>query len=177
VWIWFGSSSSCYKWIANSCTTSKWRKFCGLDLPTIQSLSNNNFKWNCKMVWCCYGRKCYLTQHYCEIMEFIMVLIQQMQTVVCQQLLTSNSFTYQLWCNSRIFYTWWVSPNGDGVTILYSDIDFIYPNYVLEIFNRYGSLMYTANKNKPRWDGTSSDSKQVAMEKRLKEFILCYSFQ
>jgi hypothetical protein len=36
--------------------------------------------------------------------------------------------------------------------------------------------MYTANKNKPRWDGTSSDSKQVATEKRLKEFILCYSF-
>jgi hypothetical protein len=35
--------------------------------------------------------------------------------------------------------------------------------------------MYTANKNKPRWDGTSSDSKQVATEKRLKEFILCYS--
>jgi hypothetical protein len=30
--------------------------------------------------------------------------------------------------------------------------------------------MYTANKNKPRWDGTSSDSKQVATE-RLKEFI------
>jgi hypothetical protein len=78
------------------CTTSKWRKFCGLDLPTIQSLSNNASNGTVKWYDAATEEICYLTQHYCEIMEFIMVLIQQMQTVVCQQLLTSNSFTYQL---------------------------------------------------------------------------------
>ncbi len=56
------------------------------------------------------------------------------------------------------------SPNGDGVNDTFSipDIEFIYPNYVLEIYNRYGSLMYTANKDKPKWDGASTDARSSA---------------
>jgi gliding motility-associated-like protein len=34
----------------------------------------------------------------------------------------------------------------------------LYPNFKLEIYNRYGSLIYTGNKNKPNWDGTATDS-------------------
>lgn len=53
------------------------------------------------------------------------------------------------------------SPNNDTVndTFRIPDIEFIYPNYTLEIYNRYGSLMFKGNKNKPYWDGKNSDSK------------------
>lgn len=53
------------------------------------------------------------------------------------------------------------SPNEDLVndTFRIPDIEFIYPNYSLEIYSRFGNLMFTGNKNKPYWDGKSSDSK------------------
>lgn len=53
------------------------------------------------------------------------------------------------------------SPNGDAVndTFKITGIDFIYPNYSLEIYNRYGNLMFKGNMNKPEWDGRNSDYK------------------
>lgn len=52
------------------------------------------------------------------------------------------------------------SPNGDNVndTFKIPDIEFLYPNYTLEIFNRYGSVMFKGNINKPDWDGKNSES-------------------
>ncbi|PRZ21117.1 gliding motility-associated C-terminal domain-containing protein [Flavobacterium granuli] len=53
------------------------------------------------------------------------------------------------------------SPNGDAIndTFKITGIEFIYPNYSLEIYNRYGNLMFKGNKNKPEWDGKNSDYK------------------
>ncbi|HEX8576702.1 MAG TPA: gliding motility-associated C-terminal domain-containing protein [Flavobacterium sp.] len=55
------------------------------------------------------------------------------------------------------------SPNGDGVndTFTIPDIEFIYPDYSLEIYNRYGNLMFKGNKNKPDWDGNNSQSNLI----------------
>ena len=52
------------------------------------------------------------------------------------------------------------SPNGDGTndTFRIPNIEFLYPNYTIEIFNRYGNLMYKGNRNIPNWDGTSNQS-------------------
>ncbi|WP_244534355.1 gliding motility-associated C-terminal domain-containing protein [Flavobacterium fluvii] len=52
------------------------------------------------------------------------------------------------------------SPNGDGVndTFRIPEIEFLYPDYSLEIYNRYGNVMFKGNKNKPNWDGTNSGS-------------------
>ncbi|CAA9200109.1 hypothetical protein FLACOL7796_03034 [Flavobacterium collinsii] len=52
------------------------------------------------------------------------------------------------------------SPNGDNVndTFRIPDIDFLYPDYTLEIFNRYGNIMFKGNKNKPNWDGRNSEA-------------------
>ena len=52
------------------------------------------------------------------------------------------------------------SPNGDAVnnTFRIPDIEYIYPNYTLEIYNRYGNLMFRGNKQKPEWDGKTSDA-------------------
>ena len=52
------------------------------------------------------------------------------------------------------------SPNGDGVNDTY-DVDnlaILYPNFEIEIYNRYGNVVYKGNANKPRFDGTSNQS-------------------
>lgn len=52
------------------------------------------------------------------------------------------------------------SPNGDNIndTFKIPDIEFLYPDYTLEIFNRYGNVMFKGNKNKPDWDGKNSEA-------------------
>jgi gliding motility-associated-like protein len=52
------------------------------------------------------------------------------------------------------------SPNGDNVndTFRIPNIEFLYPDYTLEIFNRYGNVMFKGNRNKPNWDGRNSES-------------------
>lgn len=56
------------------------------------------------------------------------------------------------------------SPNGDGVNDVFviPDIDFLYPDYTLEIFNRYGNGMYKGHKNKPGWDGINYETNGIA---------------
>ncbi|MGM8363125.1 gliding motility-associated C-terminal domain-containing protein [Flavobacterium sp. ARAG 55.4] len=53
------------------------------------------------------------------------------------------------------------SPNGDTVndTFRIPQIEFLYPDFSLEIFNRYGNILFKGNKNKPAWDGRNSDYK------------------
>ncbi|OMQ08793.1 gliding motility-associated C-terminal domain-containing protein [[Flexibacter] sp. ATCC 35103] len=52
------------------------------------------------------------------------------------------------------------SPNGDNVndTFRIPDIEYLYPDYTIEIFNRYGNVMFKGNANKPNWDGRNSES-------------------
>lgn len=70
-------------------------------------------------------------------------------------------------CDSEEEYGFFIpdgfSPNGDGVneTFKIPDIEFLYPDFTLEIYNRYGNLMFKGNKNKPNWDGKNSDSSLI----------------
>ncbi|WP_348824732.1 gliding motility-associated C-terminal domain-containing protein [Flavobacterium aestuarii] len=52
------------------------------------------------------------------------------------------------------------SPNGDGVndTFKILDIEYLFPNFTIEIFNRYGNIMFKGNINRPDWDGKNSSS-------------------
>ena len=56
------------------------------------------------------------------------------------------------------------SPNGDGVndSFVIKDIEFLYPNYTLEIYNRYGNGMYKGDNNKPAWDGKNYEKSGIA---------------
>ena len=56
------------------------------------------------------------------------------------------------------------SPNGDGVNDVFiiPDIDFLFPDYTLEIFNRYGNGMYRGGKDKPGWDGINYETKGIS---------------
>ena len=50
------------------------------------------------------------------------------------------------------------SPNGDKINdeFVIKNIENKYPNYRLEIYNRYGAILYKGNRNTPNWDGTTT---------------------
>ena len=52
------------------------------------------------------------------------------------------------------------SPNNDAVNDAFHipDIEFLFPDYVLEIYNRFGNLLYTGTRHVPDWDGHNSQS-------------------
>ncbi|WP_396147697.1 gliding motility-associated C-terminal domain-containing protein, partial [Flavobacterium sp.] len=51
------------------------------------------------------------------------------------------------------------SPNGDGINdeFVIENLITLYPNFSLEIFNRYGSVLYEGNRNTPNWNGKSTE--------------------
>ncbi|NQY28735.1 MAG: gliding motility-associated C-terminal domain-containing protein [Flavobacteriaceae bacterium] len=52
------------------------------------------------------------------------------------------------------------SPNGDGQNDTYTIqfIDLIYPNYTIEIYNRYGNIVHKGNINTPDFNGKSNQN-------------------
>ncbi len=52
------------------------------------------------------------------------------------------------------------SPNGDGINdrFVIPDIAEDFPNYNIEIFNRWGNVVFKGNANTPDWDGVSNQS-------------------
>ncbi len=52
------------------------------------------------------------------------------------------------------------SPNGDGINDLFDlrDVEFLFENYTIEIYNRYGNLVYMGNNSVAPWDGTANQS-------------------
>ncbi|RAR46987.1 gliding motility-associated C-terminal domain-containing protein, partial [Flavobacterium lacus] len=59
------------------------------------------------------------------------------------------------------------SPNDDGINDFFviKNIRTLYPNFDLEIFNRYGSILYKGNAGSQDWDGTSDKGIQVGGNK------------
>lgn len=51
------------------------------------------------------------------------------------------------------------SPNGDGRndTFFIPNIEVIFPDFTLEIYNRYGSSLFKGNKDNPSWDGSNGN--------------------
>ncbi|WP_299710954.1 gliding motility-associated C-terminal domain-containing protein [uncultured Tenacibaculum sp.] len=55
------------------------------------------------------------------------------------------------------------SPNNDGDNDDYfiPNIEFFYPNYELEIFNRYGQSLFIGNTENPKWNGLNNNGTEV----------------
>ena len=53
------------------------------------------------------------------------------------------------------------SPNGDSIndTFHIVNLDILYPNFKLTIYNRNGNKLYEGNINSPRWDGTTTTNR------------------
>lgn len=56
------------------------------------------------------------------------------------------------------------SPNADGTndTLDIDGLDLLFPNFEMEIYNRYGNIVYKGNVGTPRFDGTSNQSRLVS---------------
>ena len=52
------------------------------------------------------------------------------------------------------------SPNGDSVNdeFVIKNLNNAYPNYTIEIYNRFGNILYKGNINSSNWDGTTTES-------------------
>jgi gliding motility-associated-like protein len=55
------------------------------------------------------------------------------------------------------------SPNGDGINDFFEikDIRILFPNFRIEIYNRYGNILFKGNKDTPDWDGTSQQGLRI----------------
>ena len=58
------------------------------------------------------------------------------------------------------------SPNNDGLNdeFYIKNISDLYPNFKLEIFNRYGNMVYSGNINTPNFNGKSNQSTFIGKE-------------
>lgn len=52
------------------------------------------------------------------------------------------------------------SPNGDGINdeFVIVNLPELYPNFKLEIYNRYGNLLYKGDASTPNWNGTANQN-------------------
>tara|TARA_R110001583_G_scaffold1400_6_gene11264 strand:+ start:1979 stop:2503 length:525 start_codon:yes stop_codon:yes gene_type:complete len=52
------------------------------------------------------------------------------------------------------------SPNGDGRndTFFVPNIEVIFPEFTLEILNRYGTTLFKGDRNKPAWNGKNGNN-------------------
>ncbi len=144
------------------------QNFCGLDNPTLQQLSNNTASTG-TLVW--YNAATGGTQ-----LSNATLLTQgttyygfNFSSVTSCYSTTGLPVTISLTdCNTvpgvgnpyDFFVPDGFSPNGDGINDVFEipKIQFLYPNYTLEVYNRYGSLLFSGDVNKPSWDGKNSES-------------------
>lgn len=142
-------------------------KFCGSDNPTILDLSNKTNSPS-TVVW-------YNAQNNGTLLASSTPLIDKATYYGFDISTTTNCISFEALpvtisltdCNSPeypFFIPDGFSPNGDGVNDVYiiPNIDFLYPDYTIEIFNRYGNGMYKGHKNKPGWDGLNYETEGIS---------------
>lgn len=143
------------------------QNFCGLDNPTILNLSNNTNSPS-TVVW-------YDAPNGGNLIPSTALLIDKMTYYGFDFSNTTGCFSNENLsvtvtlkdCNAPeypFFIPDGFSPNGDGVNDVFviPDIDFLYPDYSIEIFNRYGNRMYQGGKDKPGWDGINYEAKGIS---------------
>lgn len=139
------------------------QNFCGLDAPTIASLSNNT-NVPSSVVW-------YDAPKNGSLLAPTTALIDKGKYYGFDFSTTENCLSYDYTevivsltdcpvVPPDFFIPDGFSPNGDGVNDVFviTNIDFLFPDYEIEIFNRYGNGMYRGGKDKPGWDGVNYET-------------------
>ncbi|WP_348800438.1 gliding motility-associated C-terminal domain-containing protein [Flavobacterium adhaerens] len=138
------------------------QNFCGADKPTIQNLTSN-INYTGTLTWYDAPVNGMVLSNSDLLVEgqsyygFDFNSTTQCTSDPLEVMVTLKS------CNvvpDGLFIPDAFSPNGDGVndTFVIKDIEFLFPNFTLEIFNRYGNVLFKGNINKPAWDGKNSNS-------------------
>jgi gliding motility-associated-like protein len=139
------------------------QNFCGLENPTIFDLSNNTNVAS-TVVWydaVTNGNVLASTTPLTDNATYYGFDLPTATNCISQDHIEVKvSLSH---CDDSEYETFFVpdgfSPNGDNVndTFKILKIDFLFPNYSLEIYNRYGNVLFKGNKNKPDWDGRNSE--------------------
>jgi gliding motility-associated-like protein len=145
------------------------QKFCGLDKPTLQQLSNNTAA-NTSLVWfnaAANGNQLPNTTllqdgvtYYGFDFSNVTNCYSTNGLAVTVTLTNCDTTTIDPIVKYDFFIPDGFSPNGDGVNDSFSipKIQFLFPNYTLDIYNRYGNIMFKGDINKPNWDGRNNES-------------------
>lgn len=74
--------------------------------------------------------------------------------------ITRLQVTVDLTACSELFIPDGFSPNGDGLNeeFYIKNIDVLYPEFELEIYNRYGNMVYKGDINTPRFNGKANQT-------------------
>jgi gliding motility-associated-like protein len=138
------------------------QNFCGVDKPTIQNLSNNttasgNLAWYDAPT---NGKLLASTNLLKEGFTYYGIDTSSITNCHSYALEVTVSLTDCTATPENFFIPDGFSPNGDGIneTFQIIDIEFLFPNYTLEIFNRYGNILFKGDINKPAWDGKNSNT-------------------
>jgi len=142
------------------------QNFCGLNNPTIANLSNNT-NVPSSIVW-------YDAPNNGNLLSSTTALIEQGRYYGFDFSTTNNCLSDDYLevtvtltnCDNTpndFFIPDGFSPNGDGVNdyFVIPNIEFLYPNYTIEIFNRYGNGMYKGYNGKPGWDGLNYEREGI----------------
>ncbi|OOG77698.1 gliding motility-associated C-terminal domain-containing protein [Flavobacterium sp. A45] len=137
-------------------------EFCGIDQPTILNLSNNTTA-STNLAWYDAATNGILLPSTDLLTEGATYFgFDYNTTTQCfsSPLAVTVSLTD---CNvtpEKLKIPDGFSPNGDGIndTFQIIDVEFSFPNYTLEIFNRYGNVLFKGDINKPDWNGKNSNS-------------------
>lgn len=140
----------------------KGEEFCGIDKPTIQNLTDNtnyseNFMWYSAPV---NGTAFANSDLLIDTTSYYGIDYNSTTRCSSKPLEVIVSLTECDVTPDGLFIPDGFSPNGDGVndTFQIKNIEFSFPNYTLEIFNRYGNVLFKGNINKPDWDGKNSNT-------------------
>lgn len=140
--------------------------FCGADKPTIQNLSSNTI-YTEDLTWYnapINGTALSNTELLTEGTVYYGIDYNPITKCISEPLQATVTL---LSCNvtpDGLKIPDGFSPNGDGIndTFKILDIEYLFPNFSLEIYNRYGNLMFKGNINKPEWDGKNSNSSFIS---------------
>ncbi len=130
-------------------------EFCRLDLPTIAALSGNILGGQ-PVIWydapqngSAYSSTELLLNGMTYYASFVdttcansIRLAVTVDLTKCPDILIPDGF----------------SPNEDGINdyFVIRNLPELYPNYKIEIYNRYGNILYKGDRNTQNWDGTST---------------------
>ena len=148
--------------VASPVLESSGHEFCGVEKPTIQDLSDNVTS-NGTLSWydaAANGTLLTSTDLLTEGTTYYGFYNDTSTGCYSNPLVVTVSLTDCTATADNFFIPDGFSPNGDGVneTFQIIDIEFLFPNYALEIFNRYGNVLFKGDINKPAWDGKNSNS-------------------
>ncbi|WP_417860670.1 gliding motility-associated C-terminal domain-containing protein [Winogradskyella sediminis] len=137
-------------------------EFCSEDNPTISDLSNNIIDEG-MVIW--YdspidGTAYSETDALQEGILYYGALVSEYGCESTTRLEVSINF---ISCVGELLIPDGFSPNGDLINPVFDiiNLDILYPNFKLSIFNRYGNIIYEGDINSPKWDGTSKNSNTV----------------